>query len=70
MGFSLQLFERLAWAEELLEPASAREVRHLPRLYTAAGYTCFAGKAEAARANAHRATELEGDSRYDACEPG
>ena len=70
MGFSVQLFETLAWAEELLEPATAADVRRLPRLYTAAGYACFAGRAEAARANAHRATELEADSRYDACEPG
>src|SRR5204862_5311201 len=31
---------------------------------------CFAGRAEAGRAHAHRATELEVDSRYDACEPG
>ena len=70
MGFSVQLFETLAWAEELLEPATAADVRRLPRLYTAAGYACFAGRAEAARANAHRATELEVDARYDACEPG
>jgi predicted ATPase/class 3 adenylate cyclase/DNA-binding CsgD family transcriptional regulator len=70
MGFSVQLFETLAWTEELLEPASAADVRRLPRLYTAAGYACFAGRAEAARANAHRATELEVDPRYDACEPG
>ena len=70
MGFSVQLFETLAWAEELLEPATAADVRRLPRLYTAAGYACFAGRAEAARANAHRATELEVDPRYDACEPG
>ena len=70
MGFSVQLFETLGWAEELLEPAAAADVRRLPRLYTAAGYACFAGRAEAARANAHRATELEVDTRYDACEPG
>jgi len=70
MGFSVQLFETLAWAEELLEPAAAADVRRLPRLYTAAGYACFVGRAEAARESAHRATELEVDSRYDACEPG
>jgi DNA-binding CsgD family transcriptional regulator len=70
MGFSVQLFETLAWAEDLLEPAAAEDVHRLPRLYTAAGYACFAGRAEAARVNAHRATELEADSRYDACEPG
>jgi predicted ATPase/class 3 adenylate cyclase/DNA-binding CsgD family transcriptional regulator len=70
MGFSVQLFETLAWAEALLDRAAAHDVRRLPRLYTAAGYACFAGRAEAARANAHRATELEPDPRYDACEPG
>ena len=58
------------WAEELLAPATAADVRRLPRLYTAAGYACFAGRAEAARVNAHRAAELEVDPRYDACEPG
>jgi len=70
MGFSVQLFETLAWAEELLEAATAADVRRLPRLYTAAGYACFAGRAEAGRTNAHRATELEVDPRYDPCEPG
>lgn len=70
MGFSVQLFETIAWAEELLEAAAAADVRRLPRLYTAAGVACFAGRAEAARANAHRATELEADPRYEACEPG
>jgi predicted ATPase/DNA-binding CsgD family transcriptional regulator len=70
MGFSVQLFETLAWAEELLPAASAADVARLPRLYTAAGYACFAGRAEAARANAHRAIELEDDPRYDPCEPG
>jgi predicted ATPase/DNA-binding CsgD family transcriptional regulator len=70
MGFSVQLFETLAWAEELIPAASAADVARLPRLYTAAGYACFAGRAEAGRANAHRAVELEGDTRYDPCEPG
>ena len=49
MGFSVQLFETLAWAEELLPAASVADVSRLPRLYTAAGYACFAGRAEAAR---------------------
>ncbi len=52
MGFSVQLFETLAWAEDLLAPAAAEDVRRLPRLYTAAGYACFAGRAEAARERA------------------
>jgi DNA-binding CsgD family transcriptional regulator len=42
----------------------------LPRLYTAAGYACFAGRAEVARDHAQRATVLETDARYDGCEPG
>lgn len=70
MGFSVQLFETLAWAEAVLDAASAADVRRLPRLYTAAGYACFAGRAEAARASAHRATELEIDPRYESCPPG
>ncbi len=70
MGFSVQLFETLGWAEDLLEPATAAHVARLPRLLTGAGFACFAGRAEAARVNAHRATELEMDSRYDGCEPG
>jgi DNA-binding CsgD family transcriptional regulator len=70
MGFSVQLFETVAWAEELLEAATAADVPRLPRLYTAAGYACFAGRPDAARRNAHRATELEADGRYNPCEPG
>ena len=70
MGFSVQLFETLAWAEELIDAASIADVRRLPRLYTGAGYACFAGRAEAGRAHAHRATELEVEPRYEACEPG
>lgn len=70
MGFSVQLFEALAWAEELIPAATAAEVARLPRLCTGAGYACFAGRAEAGRVNAHRAVELEGDAQYDPCEPG
>jgi predicted ATPase/class 3 adenylate cyclase/DNA-binding CsgD family transcriptional regulator len=70
MGFSVQLFETLAWAEELLDAASSADVPRLPRLYTAAGYACFVGRPDEARRNAHRATELEADDRYDPCEPG
>ena len=70
MGFSVQLFETLAWAEELIDAATAADVCRLPRLYTGAGYACFAGRAEAGRAHAHRATELEVDPRYESCPPG
>ena len=70
MGFSTQLFETLDWADALLEAATSADVRRLPRLCTAAGYACFVGRAEAARVHAHRASQMEADSRYDPCEPG
>jgi predicted ATPase/class 3 adenylate cyclase/DNA-binding CsgD family transcriptional regulator len=70
IGFSVQLFETLSWAEGLIEAAAAADVARLPRLYTAAGYACFAGRPDAARHNAHRATELEEAGGYDPCEPG
>jgi DNA-binding CsgD family transcriptional regulator len=70
MGFSVELFETTGWAEALLDEAAAADVRRLPRLYAAAGYACFVGRAETAKAHAHRATELEADPRYESCEPG
>jgi predicted ATPase/class 3 adenylate cyclase/DNA-binding CsgD family transcriptional regulator len=70
MGFSVQLFETVGWAEELLPAATAADVCRLPRLYTGAGYACFVGRAETAAANAHRATELETQIGYDPCDPG
>lgn len=70
MGFSVQLFETVGWAEELIPAATDARVRRLPRLCTGAGYACFIGHAEVAAANAHRATELEAESGYDPCEYG
>jgi len=70
MGVSVYLFEAIGWAEELLPKAITADVARLPRLHTAAGYACFAGRPLPAAANAHRATELESESRYDPCEPG
>jgi predicted ATPase/DNA-binding CsgD family transcriptional regulator len=70
MGFSVQLFETLSWTEELLDAATEADVPRLPRLYTAAGYACFVGRPDAARQNAHRATELAAEGRYDPCAPG
>jgi predicted ATPase/DNA-binding CsgD family transcriptional regulator len=70
IGFSVQRFETVAWAEELLPAATAANVPRLPRLCTGAGYACFVGRAEAAAANAHRATELETEPGYDGCTPG
>jgi len=70
MGFSVELFETIGWAEALLDEASRADVRRLPRLYAAAGYACFVGRAAVATANAHRAAELEIRPEYESCEPG
>ena len=70
MGFSVELFETVGWAEGLLDAAEREDVRRLPRLYAAAGYACFVGRAAAAAGNAHRATELERLPEYESCEPG
>jgi predicted ATPase/DNA-binding CsgD family transcriptional regulator len=70
MGFSVELFETVSWAEDLLASASEADVPRLPRLLTAAGYACFVGRAEAASASAHRAAELESLPGYEPCEPG
>ncbi len=70
MGFSVELFETIGWAEALLDEATRADVRRLPRLYAAAGYACFVGRAADATAHAHRATELEVDPGYESCEPG
>jgi predicted ATPase/class 3 adenylate cyclase len=70
IGFSVELFETVGWAEELLEVAAETSIPRLPRLYAAAGYACFVGHAEIATANAHRAVELESQAGYEPCEPG
>ena len=70
MGFSVELFETIGWAEASLQAADVAEVRRLPRLYAAAGYACFVGRASVAKTNSHRAVELEGRPGYESCEPG
>lgn len=70
MGFSIEQFETVAWAEELAAAVGDAAVPRLPRLLTAAGYACFVGRAEVATANAHRAVELEARPGYEPCEPG
>jgi predicted ATPase/DNA-binding CsgD family transcriptional regulator len=70
MAFSVELFETVGWAEALLDAAEREDVTRLPRLFAAAGYACFVGRAAVAAANAHRATELEKLPGYESCEPG
>jgi hypothetical protein len=67
---NLLRYEPVAWAEELLGAATAADLRQLPRLYTAAGFGSFAGRAEAAVGYARRAVALESEPRYDSVERG
>ena len=71
MGFSVQLFETLAWAEALLERrVCGRRCRVSPACTRGPDSRASPDAPRQLAANAHRATELEMDSRYDACEPG
>ena len=70
MGASVQVFEAVGWAQDLLDDATRADVVHLPRLYTGAAWGCFTGPAELAVAAAETAGRLEADPRYEACEAG
>jgi DNA-binding CsgD family transcriptional regulator len=70
IGVSTELFEAVGWVEEILDAATNADVVRLPRLYTAAGYSCFTGRPEQAVAHAQIAQHLEADPRYDGFEPG
>ena len=70
MGVSVQLFETVGWVEEILEAATVADARRLPRLYTAAGWSCFTGRPEQAVLWAQTAGRLESDPRYEPGDPG
>jgi predicted ATPase/DNA-binding CsgD family transcriptional regulator len=70
IAVSVQLFETVTWAEEIVGPATAADVRRLPRALTAAGYACFTGRPEQAVGYAHAAVELETNQRYEPFEDG
>jgi predicted ATPase/class 3 adenylate cyclase/DNA-binding CsgD family transcriptional regulator len=70
MGASIQLFETVAWAQELLADATRADVHHLPRLCTGAAWGCFTGRPGEAVVAAQAAAALESNPRYEACEPG
>ncbi len=68
--YLLQRFEPVGWAEELLPAATAADLAYLPRLYLAAAFCMFTGRADDAVALAERAVGLEADLRYDPFEHG
>ncbi len=70
IGVSTDLFETVGWVEEIIDRATAADVRRLPRLYTAAGYSCFTGRPEHGVVYAQTAARLERDPKYEPFEPG
>ncbi|MFZ4519984.1 MAG: LuxR C-terminal-related transcriptional regulator [Microthrixaceae bacterium] len=75
MGASVQLFEAVGWAQDLLAEARELDPPRLPRLCVAAAWGCFTGHPDRAVAAAQEARSLEARSveeagRYDPCEPG
>jgi predicted ATPase len=65
MGFFLQLFEPIGWAEEILPAAAAADLPQLPRVYTAASLSCSIGRFATAAADSEAAVALQDDPRYD-----
>ena len=70
LTLSIQRFETIGWAEEILDAATAADVQQLPRLLVAAAYCCWTGRADEAVAYAHAAVSLESDPIYLPFEPG
>jgi predicted ATPase len=70
VGVLLLRYESLGWVTEILDAATAADIRQLPRLYSAATFCSQIGQTEAAVDYAHTALVLDSDARYDPLEPG
>jgi tetratricopeptide (TPR) repeat protein len=66
---SLQRYEPVGWAEELLAAATTADVAQLPRLYTAASYCSQIGRPDTGLEYARRAVELDRDPKFDPLDP-
>jgi len=64
LALSLQRFEPVGWAEELLPAAVAADVTQLPRLYTAASACINIGRPEDAVGYSQAAVRLQDDPGY------
>ena len=69
LAYTVQRFEPIDWAEEILAAPGAAELALLPRVYTAASVCQYTGRVDAALDYASAAIALEGDARYDAFQP-
>jgi hypothetical protein len=70
MAFYLLLFEPMGWVDEILPAATAADIPQLPRLYTAAGLSCYIGQFAAAAAHSEAALALQDNPRYDPFDQG
>ena len=70
MGFSVQLFETLCLGRGAARGGGAADVTRLPACTRRPVSRASPDGRTRRVGNAHRATELEVDYRYDACEPG
>jgi predicted ATPase len=66
---SLQRYEPVGWAEELLSAATTADVAQLPRLYTAASFCSQVGRPDTGLEYARRAAQLDRDPTYDPLDP-
>ena len=64
LAWTLQRFEPVGWAEEVLAQPKAVEVAFLPRLHLAACFCLYTGRIDDAVDHATRAVALEDDPRY------
>jgi hypothetical protein len=69
LGETLQRFEAVGWAEEILVAAQAADLAQLPRLYTAASFCMFTGRPEQAVGYAQAAVALAADARFHPFDP-
>jgi predicted ATPase/class 3 adenylate cyclase len=70
LTLSIQRFEAVGWAEEILDTATAAKVQQLPRLLVAAAFCCWTGRPDEGVTYARAAVSLESDSRYLPFESG
>lgn len=70
MNWPLQRFEPVAWAEEILDPATEADLAQLPRLYVAASLCLYGGRPDLGVEYAQMAASLEADGRHDSFDDG
>ena len=65
LGFLVENYEPIAWAEELIEPARAVDHPRLAFLYVMASQCCMAGRIEAAVGYSDAGQMVIGSGRHD-----